>query len=384
MGAYVLQWCDLVVRWFHFVAGVSWIGTSFYFVWLDDHLVNGELWSVHGGGFYHQRKFPPGSREPLAQHLHWFKWEAYATWISGMLMLLIVYYLNAGGFLIDRSIAAITPAEAVAISLGTIVAGWVVYDLLCRALGGRPLTLGAVIFALCIAAEYGFTHLFSGRAAYIQIGAIGGTIMAANVLFVIIPGQRKMVAQLRAGEPVDPEPGRRGKQRSVHNTYFTLPVLFTMISAHYPMLYEGRWPWLTLALVAAAGIAVRYFFILSHKQRLVPGLPIAAALLLGGAAVAVAPRPQAATIAAPPFPVVHAIVAQRCAVCHSAHPTEAGFTSAPLGVLLQTPAEIRANAPRIEVQAVQSHAMPLGNITGMTDRERALLGAWIAGGAKLH
>lgn len=383
MPAYVLQWCDLVFRWFHFVAGVSWIGTSFYFVWLDDNLVNGELWSVHGGGFYHQRKFPPGSSEPLAQHLHWFKWEAYATWISGMIMLLIVYYLNAGAFLVDRSVAPIAPAEAVSISLASIVAGWVVYDLLCRVLGRRPLALGVLLFALFITAEYGFTHLFSGRAAYIEIGAIGGTIMAANVFFVIIPGQRKMVAQLRAGQTPDPEPGRRGKQRSVHNTYFTLPVLFTMISAHYPMLYDGRWPWLTLALVSAAGIAVRYFFILSHKQRLVPGLPVAAALMLGAAAVAVAPRPQSAA-AAPPFPQVQAIVAQRCAVCHSAHPTEPGFSSPPLGVLLQTPAEIRANAPRIEAQAVQSHAMPLGNITGMTDRERAVLGAWIAAGAKVR
>ena len=385
MSGYVLQWCDLVFRWFHFVAGVSWIGTSFYFVWLDDHLRAGELWSVHGGGFYHQRKFPPGSSEPQLQHLHWFKWEAYATWFSGMVMLLIVYYLNAGTFLVDRSVANISPAEAIAVSLVTIAGGWMLYDLLCRALDRRPLTLGVLIYLLFIAAAYGLTHLFSGRAAYIQVGAIAGTIMAANVFFVIIPGQRRMVAQLRAGEMPDPEPGRRGKTRSVHNTYFTLPVLFTMISAHYPMLYEGRWPWLTLALVAAAGIAVRYFFILSHKQNVIPGLPLAAALLLGAAAVAVAPRPQpVASAAAPTFTRVAGIVQQRCAVCHSVHPSEPGFSSPPLGVLLQTPAEIRANAPRIEAQAVQSHAMPLGNITGMTQNERTLLGAWIAAGARIH
>ena len=398
MNAYVLDWLNLLVRWFHFVAGISWIGASFYFIWLDDSLtppqkaldstrgVLGELWSVHGGGFYHNQKYLTGPKdEPLTHNLHWFKWEAYSTWLSGMAMLAIVYYANAGTFMIDTSVLNITAGQAIAISLASLAAGWLVYDGLCRLLSSRPLLLGILVYALLVFAAWGLQHVFSGRAAYIHVGAIIGTIMVANVFFIIIPGQRKMLAQIRAGQEPDTRPGRMGKIRSVHNTYLTLPVLFTMISNHYPLTYANGYGWLILALLGAAGVAVRYFFVLSHKHRLLVGLPVAGAVLIAVAALLAMPPAPRATAASPiSFAQIQPIVAQRCAVCHSSHPTQPGFAIAPAGVLLDTPQEIAANAPRIYAQAVQTQAMPLGNATHITKQERALLGAWITQGAKIR
>lgn len=397
MTPYIADWLALLIRWFHFVAGISWIGASFYFIWLDDNLtapqkpedarrgVLGELWSVHGGGFYHNQKYLTGPKdEPLSQNLHWFKWEAYSTWLSGMAMLAVVYYANASAYLIDTSVMNLTPAAAIAVSIGTLVIGWVVYDTLCKILRSRQALLAVLIFALSVFAAWGLQHVFSGRAAYIQIGSILGTIMVANVLFVIIPGQRKMLAQIRAGQEPDPEPGRLGKIRSVHNTYFTLPVLFTMISNHYPMTYASGYGWLVIALLGAAGVAVRYFFILTHKHRIDARLPLAACVLIAVAAVIAAPRLRSVTAAQQvSFAQIAPIVKERCAVCHSVKPVQPGFPVAPAGVLLDTPEEIRANAQRIYVQAVQAQTMPLGNVTGMTTGERDRLGAWISQGAKL-
>lgn len=399
MSAYLLSWLDLLVLWLHFTAGVAWIGTSFYFVWLDDNLtqprheedarggVLGELWSVHGGGFYHNQKYLTGpTAEPLPENLHWFKWEAYTTWLSGVAMLAIVYWAGASTFLIDRSVLALTPAEAIGISIASLVVGWLVYDGLCKLLERSPIALGVAVFAFFVLLAWGLSHVFSAQAAYMHVGAVMGTIMVANVAHVIIPGQRKMLAQIRAGEKPDPRPGQLAKTRSVHNTYLTLPVLFTMISAHYPMAYGSRYGWLVLAVLGLAGVLVRHFFILSHERygkRLVWALPVFALLLIAAAAFAVAPR-SAASTATVSYSQVAPIFVQRCAVCHAAHPTEPGFASAPNGVLLDTPAHIEQNAQRIEAEAVTTHAMPLGNITGMTDAERAEVGAWISQGAKLH
>lgn len=398
---YVLDWLNLGVRWAHVIAGISWIGASFYFVWLDDSLtppvkdedaingVSGELWSVHGGGFYHNQKFLTGpKREPLPHELHWFKWEAYATWFSGMAMLAIVYWAGASTFLIDRSVLDLTPAQAIAISVASIVVGWFVYDALCRVFETKPVALWTALGAFFLLIDWGLFHVFGGRAAFVHVGAIIGTIMVVNVLAVIIPGQRRMLTQIRAGQDPDPRPGLLGKTRSVHNTYLTLPVLFTMISNHYPMTYGGAWGWLVLAALAAAGVLVRRFFVLSHKGRLVWALPGAAAVLIAITALAIAPRPLPTVTghpiaAAPSYATVARIVAQRCAVCHSANPTQPGFTAPPAGVLLDTPTNIKLNAGRIKVEAVTSHAMPLGNITKMTDAERATLGAWIDAGAPL-
>ncbi len=396
MLPYALDWLNLLVRWFHFVAGISWIGASFFFIWLDNHLVrpadatdetngvSGELWSVHGGGFYHNQKYLTGPKsEPLTEHLHWFKWEAYSTWISGMAMLALIYWVGADTFLIDKSVMALTPAIAIAISIASLILGWLVYDVLCRLLGSNPRVLAIAISIFLLAADWGLFHIFGARAAYIHVGAIIGTIMVANVFFVIIPGQKKMLAQIRAGQQPDPRPGQLGKIRSVHNTYLTLPVLFIMISNHYPMTYQNANGWLVLAAISVAGVLVRYFFVLTHKQKMVIGLPIAAAAVLLITAIAIAPHESATAANAPavPFATVSTIVTQRCAACHAAHPTEAGFASAPAGVLLDTPAGIAQNAPRIKMQAIDSHAMPLGNITHMTDAERVTLGTWIQQGA---
>ena len=397
MSAYAFDWLSLIARWAHVIAGVSWIGASFYFVWLDDHLVPatqpddrrrgvyGALWAVHGGGFYHNQKYLTGPRgEPLPNDLHWFKWEAYSTWITGMAMLTIVYWAGASTYLIDPAVLALSPPVAIAISVASLVIGWFGYDLLCRMFGARPAVLWTAVGAFLLLVDWSLFHVFGGRAAFIHVGSIVGTIMVANVFFVIIPGQKRMLAQIRAGKEPDPRPGKLAKIRSVHNTYLTLPVLFIMISNHYPLTYATAHGWLVLAAISGAGVLVRRFFVLTHRHRYVIALPIAAGALLAAVAVAIAPRPAstAAGTGLTSYASVAPIVAQRCAVCHAATPVQPGFSSAPQGVLLDTPEHIKANAPRIYDAAVATHAMPLGNVTHMTDAERAALGAWIAAGAK--
>jgi uncharacterized membrane protein len=395
MEAYVIDWLGLLVRWFHLTAGIAWIGASFYFVWLDDNLnrrvtdaergrgINGELWGVHGGGFYHSEKYLTGPvGEPLSNHLHWFYWEAYSTWLSGMAMLAIVYWYGASSFLIDKSVLALTPPQAIAISIGSIVVGWFVYDALCRVFEKNEFVLWTAIGVFLLFADWGLFHVFGARAAFIQVGAIVGTIMVWNVFFIIIPGQRRVVAQLRAGRVPDSRPGELGRQRSVQNTYFTLPVLFIMISNHYPMTYSGPYGWLVLAGLSIAGVLVRRFYVLTHFKQFVLALPVAAMVLLAIIAWALAPRTNTASEPSVGYAQIAPIVAERCAVCHSAHPTLAGFSTAPAGIRLDTPEHIVANAPSIRAQAVTTHAMPLGNLTHITGAERATLGAWIDSGAK--
>jgi uncharacterized membrane protein len=400
MSAYVFDWLNLLVRWFHFTAGIAWIGASFYFVWLDNSLelarrdedkargIYGELWGVHGGGFYHNQKYLTGPRdEPLSPNLHWFYWEAYSTLLSGIGLLAIVYWAGATTYLIDPSVLALSVPAAIGISIASLVVGWLVYDVLCRALEHQPRVLAGAIAAFLLLADYLLFHTFSARAAYLHVGAIIGTIMVLNVFFVIIPGQRKMVATLRAGGTPDPRPGRLGKTRSVHNTYFTLPVLFIMISNHFPITYGSPYGWLVLAVLALAAVCVRQFYLFTHKHRYVPALLAVAAVLIVGTAVALAPRTAAVagaaagSASAPGFAAVAPIVAERCAVCHAAHPTFAGYTAPPAGVMLDTPARIVASAAQIKSMAVDSHAMPIGNLTNITDAERKTLGAWIAAGA---
>ena len=342
---------------------------------------------MHGGGFYHNKKYLTGPvGEPLSKHLHWFYWEAYSTWISGMAMLAIVYWAGAETFLIDKSVLDLTPAMAIGISIVSLIAGWFIYDAICRIFEKNELVLWTAIGIMLLAFDWFFFHVFGARAAFIHVGAVIGTIMVWNVFFIIIPGQRKVVKQLRAGEVPDTRPGFLGKQRSVQNTYFTLPVLFIMISNHYPMTYSGPYAWLVLAGIAIAGVLVRRFYVLTHFGKMMYALPVIALALIAGIAFVIAPHPApvAAGAAVPtvPFAKVDTIVMQRCAVCHAAHPTQAGFTTAPQGILLDTPEHIIANAQMIKAQAVDSHAMPLGNITNITDAERATLGAWIAAGAK--
>ncbi|MFZ4876334.1 urate hydroxylase PuuD [Janthinobacterium sp. Mn2066] len=393
---YGLEWLNLIVRWLHVITGIAWIGASFYFVWLDNSIrppapgsdlakkgVSGELWAVHGGGFYNPQKYLVAPAE-LPKELHWFKWEAYTTWLSGIALLTIAYYFNAQAMMIDKSVADISSGQAIAIGIATLVIGWVVYDLLCRSpLARHELWFGVTVFALIVAAAYGLTHLLSGRAAYIHVGAMIGTIMVANVLMLIIPGQRKMVEAMAAGKLPDPRHGQKAKQRSVHNNYFTLPVLFIMISNHYAMTYRNDHAWLVLAMIMAAGVFIRHFFNLRHKGRVEWRYPVIGVALLIAVAVAIAPKapaPLAATPAsdaATQFLAAQAIITQRCATCHSAHPTQPGFATAPSGIMLDSEPLIRQHAAQIYKQAIELKAMPIGNLTNMTEAERTQLGAWL-------
>jgi uncharacterized membrane protein len=311
--AYISDWLNLLVRWLHMIAGIAWIGSSFYFVWLDNHLqppqadadrdkgVGGELWSVHGGGFYHAQKYRVAPRV-LPETLHWFKWEAYTTWLSGMFLLILVYWLGAEVYLIDPSVASLTPLTAIGISLAFVVAGWLVYDGLCRSpLADNGGLFAGILLVLSALLAWGLCEVFGGRGAYIHFGAVLGTIMAANVFFVIIPGQRQMVAAAERGEDPDPLPGIRGKQRSVHNTYFTLPVLFTMISNHFAMTYNHEFNWAILVAISLAGALVRVYFVARHSGRASPLPIVAAVVLLLIVAVAIAPRDTAASAGAVNF-----------------------------------------------------------------------------------
>jgi uncharacterized membrane protein len=396
--AYLLDWCGLLVRWLHIIAGIAWIGSSFYFVWLDNSLeplgereppdprVAGELWAVHGGGFYRSRKYRVAP-EVLPPTLHWFYWEAYTTWLSGFALLGLLYFLRAEAYLIDPSVLVLSKPVAIAIAMAVIVGSWLIYDGLCRSpLGRKPRAL-AVSVALVTAAEaWGLCQMFSGRGAFMVFGAALGSIMVANVLFVIIPGQRELVLAKREGREPDAGPGLRGKQRSVHNTYFTLPVLFVMISNHYAMTYGARYNWLVLIAMSFAGACIRGWFVARHqpagRHGFVAAMPaVLGVLTVAGLVVALAPE-EAPTGAAPTVDVaqVQAIVAQRCVPCHSASPTQPGFNAPPNGIELETTEELRAHLPEIQKQ-VSLRAMPLGNLTGMTEAERGELLMWIGHGA---
>jgi uncharacterized membrane protein len=395
LADYTTDWLDLVFRWFHVAAAIVWIGTSFYFVALDNHLlepereldreegVAGESWEIHGGGFYRIHKFlvaPPHLPKPL----HWYKWEAYWTWLSGFALLCIVYYTDARLRLIDPQVADLEPWQAILISIALLVAAWLVYDFVCRRFGSRPLLLAAVILGLVTATSYGFAQLYQPRAAYLQVGAMLGTIMTANVLFVIIPGHRELVRAKKAGREPDPRAGIVGKQRSVHNNFLTLPVLFTMLAGHWSFTYSHDDAWAVLVALMAVGAAIRLYFNQRHAGRTVWWIPVGCAAAIAGIAVWLRPHTASPAPGAPavPFATAQQVVRQRCAPCHSQHPTQPGFSAAPAGVVLETPEQIHALAGQIKAVAVDSTFMPLGNATHITQDERDLLGRWIAQGAK--
>jgi uncharacterized membrane protein len=393
LDPYVTDWLDLLTRWLHVIAGIVWIGSSFYFIALDNHLrppadegerglgIGGETWEIHGGGFYNIKKYLVAPRV-LPETLHWFKWEAYTTWLSGFALLIVLYYLNADTYLIDKSVADLSTAEAVAISVGLLAAAWLVYDALCRLLGSRPFVLAAALVGLVTLAAWGVSHLFSGRATYLQIGAMLGTMMVGNVFFVIIPAHWELVRAKQSGREPDPAANARGKLRSVHNNYLTLPVVFAMLSNHFPFTYGHSYSWLILVVLLLIGAWVRHFFNLRHLGRTVWAIPISAAIAIAVLAILIRPQNDSAAGAVPVrFSQVARIVDERCTACHSQHPTK--VTAAPRGIELDTPQEIKAQIVGIEQQAVETTAMPLGNVTGMTQAERDLLGHWIAQGAKI-
>ena len=389
------EWLNLALRWFHLAAGIAWIGSSFYFVWLDSHLVppksgdaSGEVWSVHGGGFYHKQKYQVAPSQ-MPEDLHWFKWEAYTTWITGFALLVLIYWVGAASFLIDPAKVQLSQAEAVGIGAASLVAGWLIYDGLCRSpLGRDDRALGAVWYAVLVAAAFGLTQVFSARGAYLHVGAIIGTAMVGNVFFVIIPNQRKVVAALVAGEVPDPALGKAAKARSLHNNYMTLPVLFIMISHHYAMTFGAGRPWLVLALIGLTGVAVRHVFNLRHR-----GAPTGRAMAVAGVLALVSVTYVSAEKATLParavskaagtadWASVQPIFAKHCVSCHAEKPTSDLVTAPPLGVMLETYDHARPFASHVQKMAVDAEIMPLGNTTGMTRAERDALGRWIAAGA---
>ena len=400
MDAYLLDWINLLLRWAHVITAIAWIGASFYFVLLDNSLskpedadlkakgVDGEMWAVHGGGFYHSNKYMVAPRwRPLPDNLHWSYWESYSTWLTGFALFTVLYLFNASSFLIDRNVHDWSPAAAVAASLGFFVAFWLVYDAICRVFGRRSngdLIVGVLVAAFVVFASWLACQLFAGRAAFVLVGAMLATAMSANVFFWIIPGQRTVVAQLRAGQPVDPIHGQRGKQRSVHNTYFTLPVIVAMLSNHYGWLYSGQHNWIVLVLLMLAGALIRHSFVARHKAhvqgRRTPWEHAAiGTLVLAGTAFWLAPPPpsaQARAAAAQPvsYAAVRNVVDQRCAMCHNAALQQKN-------VALHTPELLKQHAQQVYQQASVLKLMPLNNATQITEDERALIKRWFEAGA---
>jgi uncharacterized membrane protein len=430
---------NLAIRWIHMIVGVAWIGASFYFVWLENNLnrvnpktgLSGDLWAIHGGGIYHLEKYKLAPPE-MPEHLHWFKWEAYFTWITGVCLLGVVYYLNAEIYLIAPG-SGLDSTTAIAIGIGSLVAGWFIYDLLCDSpLGKTPVLLGLVLFVGLVGATYGLTQVFSGRGAYIHVGAIIGTIMVGNVFRVIMPAQRNLVKAIEEKREPDPALPAKGLLRSRHNNYMTLPVLFIMISNHFPSTYGSEYNWLILAGLAIFSILVRHYFNTRHgSQKFAWTVPVAALGMITLAFVTspyakkqMTPVVQAPVVQEAPvsttesmteeiassntastaadsqavpadhamstasagvsFETINKVIQERCSVCHSATPSHAAFAAAPAGVMLDTPEEIKANAPRIVAQTVTTQVMPLGNMTQMTDEERALIGTWVEQGATIQ
>jgi uncharacterized membrane protein len=394
MDPYVVEWLNLVLRWAHMIVGIAWVGASFYFIWLDNHLhkpldpvdaakgIGGEVWAVHGGGFYTAKKFTLAPAV-LPPELHWFKWEAYTTLITGFFLLCLVYYYGAEIALIDPSVMALGKTEAIAIGLASLVIGWLVYDGLCRsAFGQDDAVLGGLLFLYCVAATWALCHVFSGRGAYIHFGAMLGTIMALNVYFVIIPGQRELVKAKEEGRVPDPRFGLKGRQRSVHNTYFTLPVLFTMISNHYAGLYGHEWNWVLLLMISVAGALIRVWFVQRHKGDANPLVLASGLVVLALTALLALPQPSADSGGPVAFDQVQPIIQARCVACHAAKPTQEGIAAPPKGVILETPQEIHLRAAAIYQQAAASRVMPPGNMTHITDAERGMIARWFKGGAQ--
>jgi len=411
VDAHLTEWLNLGIRWIHMTVGVAWIGASFYFVWLENNLnrsnpregLSGDLWAIHGGGIYHLEKYklaPP----QMPENLHWFKWEAYTTWLSGVALLMVVYYLNPSLYLVLPG-SDMSPVSAVAIGFGSLIVGWFVYDLLCDSpLGKKPALLGLVLFILVIAACWGYSQIFSGRAAYIHTGALIGTIMVGNVFRIIMPAQRALVAAIEQNRTPDPLLPAKGLLRSRHNNYFTLPVLFIMISNHFPSTYGSQYNWLILAALGALSVLVRHYFNTRHdSNRFAWALPAAAVGMICLAFVlspSRQPVPQNLAPATPEqasvseqqngsvtysqFNEVSTVIEQRCTVCHSANPTSPLFSAAPAGVMFDTPEQIKQMVDKIHAQTIASQIMPLGNITQMTQEERNLLASWIEQGARIN
>ncbi|EHS51759.1 protein of unknown function DUF989 [Rhizobium sp. PDO1-076] len=393
------EWLSFAVRWLHVITAIAWIGSSFYFIALDLGLVklpgfppgvNGEEWQVHGGGFYHVQKYlvAPAS---MPEHLTWFKWESYATWLSGFALLAVVYYGGADLFLIDRTVLDIEPWQAICLSLASLGVGWVCYDLLCKSpLGKNTWGLMVFLYIVLVAMAWGYTQIFTGRAAFLHLGAFTATIMSANVFMIIIPNQKIVVADLLAGRTPDAKYGMIAKQRSLHNNYLTLPVIFFMLSNHYPLAFATQFNWIIAALVFLMGVTIRHWFNTTHARKGQPTwtwlvtvlifiviiwLSTVPKVLTGETEVSLSAR-EKTFVENVHFSAVRDVVQSRCSMCHAAEPVWEGVVRAPKSVKLETDGEIAAHAREIYIQAGRSHAMPPGNITDLSNKERTLLVAW--------
>ncbi|MDG2018114.1 MAG: urate hydroxylase PuuD [Porticoccaceae bacterium] len=394
METYIIEWLSLIFRWLHVITGVAWIGASFYFVWLDNSLQNppqwkkdkgikGDLWAIHGGGIYEVAKYRL-QPEKMPETLHWFKWEAYTTWITGMLLLAIIYYLGADSYLIDKRVADLSQLQAIALGLGIILGSWVIYELLCSSqLAKNGLVISALLILFATTIAFLLTQLFSGRGAYIHFGAVIGTLMAGNVFRVIIPGQKALVAAIIEGKEPEAKWAEKAKLHSTHNTYLTLPLLFIMISNHYPITYDHNFNWLILLAITAITAIARQFFILKHKGLHKPSILIVSAMATLALAILIAPKQIMPSVTVKNIDKsqltvqVLSIIKERCATCHAKSPTDEVFSVAPGGVALETMDDIHQWAPQINARSVQSHNMPFMNKTGMTQEERNTVARWL-------
>ena len=399
ISPFLLDWLNLIVRWIHVIVGIAWIGTSFYFNWLDSRLdreidsenIEGELWSVHSGGFYNINKLK-GPPKKFPKELHWFKWEAYATWISGFVLLIIVYYLNAEGLMIDKNVNDISPLTAIIISLIFLVGSWFLYDFLCESKLVNHTTLFTIIcFFISVVVCYLLTKIYGSRAAYIHVGASLGTIMALNVFRVIIPSQKNMVNAALNNQKPDLSMGINAKRRSIHNNYITLPVLFIMISAHYPFTYGHKYNWLILASISIIGVLVRHYFNLRNKKQYKPWiLPVAAVGMLILIFYTTLPRifsnqkNLTSSLEQISFIEINNIIKYRCGVCHTKNPTFEGFEDPPLGIVFDTTDDILKNIDKIKSQVIDSDIMPPGNLTGITESEKVKINLWINQGTNIN
>ena len=390
---HLMEWLNIVIRLMHITFGIAWIGASFYFVFLENALnrtkdvrdeLAGNLWAIHGGGFYYLEKYKIAPKE-IPKHLHWFKYEAYFTWLSGFCLLFVVYYFNASALLIDKNVLDITPLTGIGIGVGSFIAAWILYDLLCK----TPLIKKGIVFTvtgflIAIGFAFFYSHIFSARAAYIHFGAMLGSIMVANVFFVIIPAQKAMVKAAREGKPLNPQLGKNAGLRSLHNNYFTLPVLFVMISNHFPSTFGNAYPWLILSIITLGTAGVKHYLNMKEKGQLsVWVMPVSILILLAAAFISAPAKPGSCSSSVT-FGEVNAIVQKRCISCHSAHPTDEVYTAPPNGVMYDTPEGIHTKKDMIMQRVVVTKTMPLNNKTGMTENERDLLRCWIEQGAKVE
>jgi uncharacterized membrane protein len=394
LGAHVMEWVNLVVRWAHVVLGISWIGASFYFIFLENSLnrtkdlrdeLAGNLWAIHGGGFYYVEKYK-SAPDVLPEKLHWFKFEAYYTWITGALLLILVYYMNAKAFMIDPSVREISPATAIGIGIGTIILGWILYDFLCKTpLLHRKKLFALVGFIIITAISFFLSRILSGRAAFMHIGALIGTIMAGNVFFTIIPAQKAMVKAAKENKPLDPNLGKYAGLRSLHNNYMTLPVIFIMISNHFPVTFGSTFNWAVLAGLTLTSVAVRHFINLYEKGKYATWIIPFAVVALIALVLVTAPSKVTTKNSTPvSFSQIQPIILKRCTQCHSSNPTDDVQKIAPNGIAFDTPEQIEKQKDRIMIRVVQTRTMPQANKTGITNEERELIGNWIEQGAKIN